>query len=738
MSKNIFFILFISLFLSSCSPIRKGETMVTPLQKPPATIEKYHEIALKYPEKIHARYNQLTPQERVFIYYLYRASLPGNHIAAEQRHRDATTLRDIFHFIIKNKEKILTAQRVNHFDAALFIEQAEQYLVYLWANHSQYFAKENVNEKRTPQKLHLALITQENLTAILTLLDYPEAHKTVATIARSLFDASYEPTLTITNNIQNSAINFYEHGFTDEDYETVSETERTKINNYFFIKQENGKRVIQTVAASTSGHHSQALQISSFWLEKAIAHAQNYPKMFDPHLVKSLKLLLEFFKTGDEQKFKEHSIEWVQSSSRIDYCLGFIETYQDPKGIRGTFQGEATIKQVDLASLKPLLSKLEQNLPLAPAFKRTNLNGSTCPAMNASINAKIFGTGDLGPLCITAAYCLPNYDDIRAHYGSKQIIYPSAPSLAVLLNPTGYQKLFFTQDRAAWFAQHDPQCSLVDDLADLRCILHESIGHGSGRTSIHTFKPGDPLKINGTTYKIGQTIPVTNENSAELLGGYESTIEELRAEIIAFYSTITALEDLIKHGFFKKWTTLLSPQELCEWNIFFMAMEGFKRMLSQPDQAQEMTGDHARADWTITTYLHEHHCFDIVQETVAFDDKKYTVFSIKNIALDTTIETAKKLMQLTQQIKSTADGQGAKHLIQTYGVPIKNPAYVQTIKENYQALVGDLKVCGHLSPIFTPVTDPKTGDLLDIQARWPKNIFELIDHTWDLEMSKDV
>lgn len=729
MKKIIFASLLIASTFIGCHYKHKEQAMISPLSPAPQTMERFQEIAVQYNEKLPDLYNNITPAERILLYYLYRASLPGNRILADQLHKDANTIIDLFYTIITNKEQLLAKSLP--IDMPEFIKQATCYFVYVYTNHCQYFEKEHFNNKRTPERLNLDLLTQQNLLLVLDELHYPHAQQTVDALEKSIFDQQYQPTGTVPDSIEQSAVNFYDHNFTTQDYQAMPPQEQNKLNNYFFISDINGQRTPQAQAYSASGRCSKELTVSCYWLTKAHEHAKQHPQYFDQHLVNSLQLLRDYFQTGDEELFKKHCVDWLKSSSRISYTLGFIETYKDPKGVRGSFEGDATIKSIDLSKLNSMLPKIEQQLPLPEAFKRTNI--TTLP--NASIACKVFGTGDLGPLRITSAYCLPNYSEIRATHGSKQIIYPSYKALALLINPAGYRTLFFAEPYAQWLGKNDPDCSLIDDLWDVHVILHETIGHGSGKLASHTFIEGDPLTIEGKTYQVGNSIPVTSNNINEFLAGYESSLEELRAEIIALHVMLTSMDKLLEAGFLKKWTKLLSRQDLLEWSIYMMMFDAIKRLLTQDDAAQDVSGAHAQADWTIYGYLLEHECFTAVEQPMQFNGSTKTVIGITNINIQKTTASVAQLMQEVQRIKSTGDGQAVKQLIDRYCKPIHTPHYIKILKENLQTLVGDLKVSAMLSPLYTPIKDATTGTIVDIQATWPKNILEQASYEREKELS---
>jgi len=682
----------------------------------PKTVEQYNEIAIKYNETVPELYNSLSPEERVFIYYIFRASLPGNYIAADQMHRYSNEIREIFETIYNNKEKLASLDSI---DYKQFIKDVKTFLVYLWTNHGQYFMREHSDEKRTPDRLGLKTLTQENVTYALNHLDYNNAEETLHRLAPVLFDRTIEATCTVPDSINQSACNIYSHDFTDDDYETIPADMRNKINAYFYIDQTDGKHTPSMASYSANEKYGKELQVSFFWLQKAYEHAQKHPQYFDKHLTKSLDYMLQFLDTGDEELFKKHSIEWLKSSSRVDYNFGFIEVYDDPKARRGSFQADITIKSIDINKLNTRLPSVEKELPFPKEFQREAITSMP----NASINAKLFGAGHLGPMFVTAAYCLPNYEEIRSEHGSKQIIYPSSKGLGSTLNPELSRNLFNLKKEAAWLKENDPDNKLSRDLWDAHCILHETIGHGSGRLATHTFQANEPLTIGDKTYTIGDTIKVTSDNISQFLSGYMNTIEEMRAEILALYVSINNLDTLVECDLLKDWYDKLGEEELTKHLIIHMATTGLNRILQQSDNATEITGAHAQANCTITNYLVDSGALEIAQETFKVENKEHTVLGIRILDLDLAKEKITELARLVQHIKSTGDGIAAHTLVEAYGRPLKHPEYLVWLKENQKAVVGDLKCSAVVHPQLIPVAD-NNGALLDVKATWPKDIFE--------------
>ncbi len=708
---------------------------VQSMQKTPDTIERFKEMAIQFTQGLPELWNTLSPEERVFIYYMYRAGLPGNRILADQNHRAAVKLIELCEFIIENSDTLKTSKPKFNVDA--FLNDIEIYLIYLWTNHGQYFAWEHINQKRTPERIGLSTLTRQNFLDALIRSGYKNVIQTVSPLLPSMFDADVEPTLCMPGSINKSAVNIYAPNFTDKDYDQLPEKERTGINSYFYIGTKEiaaaqYKSVPEIEKYKLGGKYSEELDVAVYWLNKAHEHAEKYPQYFDKHLVKGLDYLIQFFKTGDEELFKEHSIEWAQQqkNGNVDYTLGFIETYDDPKANVGSFQMDVTIKAVDMKKLNAVLPDLEKQLPFPKEYQREDI--SKLP--NASVNTIAFSSGHLGPIVQTAAYCLPNYPELRSKYGSKQIMYKLGKKIGEILHPDAYRRLFNLKEKAAWLKKHDPEGKLAQDLWMVHCILHETLGHGSGRLDVHTFKEGDNLTIGDKTYKVGDTIEVTSENLSELLDGQRSALEELRAEIIALYTSIAEFDALNKAGLYKDWPDKIGKEKLIEESILDMMNTLIRRLYRQDPTKKEISGAHALANSTITHYILANGGASLEREQVELDGKKFTVIGYKIIDLEKVLASISALMIKVQELKSTGDGQEAKKLIDAYGRYVHNVNDIKIVQENTNFVNQGLKATARVYPRYIPVE--KDGKIVDIKTSWPSGIVEQWQEFKHLQVSK--
>ncbi len=720
--------------LLAVNSARDAHSMDARLQAPPSGVECFHEIATQYNTQLPDLWNSLTPEERIFAYYMTRASIPGNRIMADQKHRHAVEIIDHFHTILDKKEQV-KERCGDDMDVDQFMRDAELYSVYLFAHHGHYFLKEFADHKRTPSRLNLKTLTPENISKALQAVGVPEASAVVNRLHASMFDAQHEPTLVVDGSIEQSAGNKYSPDFTQADFESMLPELKCALNAYFYIDQTDGKRVPKVQIHKVGGRYSDELDVAHHWLSKAYEHARKHPAHFDEHIPKSLAHMLVYLKSGDENDFKKFSIEWLKTNSRIDFNFGFIETLDDPLAYRGSFEADVTIKAVDMKKLNALLPALERQLPFPDAFKRQNLE-DTSAIPNASVNAKVFASGDAGPVKCTAAYCLPNYTEIRAAHGSKQIMYQQGKGLGELVNPELACNLFYIKEHKEWLAKHDSERQLARDIWDMHVVLHETLGHGSGRSTQHTFVEGDPLTIGGVTYAVGDVIDVTSDNRTEFFGKYDGAFEELRAEILALYTSMYNFDALAAGGLYKDWPAKLSKETLQEWCILEMGYLALRRLLVQPDDATEIAQAHARADTAIFNYLLDHGGLELVEEQYDVNGVPHTVVGVRVTDLAKAMAAVKDMACEVQRCTSTADGLGVEKIMKTYGVCVRHPEYIKILKANRKAAQGDLIEVAEIFPRLTPIKDADNV-VVDVAAEWPHSFLEQQLELHKLAFSKE-
>ena len=265
------------------------------------------------------------------------------------------------------------------------------------------------------------------------------------------------------------------------------------------------------------GDHNKEFEHVSLALKKAIPLAANETQK------KMLSYYSRSFESGDMDLHKKSQIEWVKDiNPYIESNIGFIETYRDPSGVRGEWEGlVAMVNQDRTAKFAELVKRAGEFLPLLPWDGVYEKDKFTPPDFTSLEVMTFAGSG------IPAGINIPNYDDVRLNYGFKNVSLGNVLSA----NPKKPRKeevvTFISSDLGKLFKKWR------DDAFEVQVGLHELLGHGSGKLLQET-APGEfnfeqtELPSNTTYYKPGQTW-------GSVFGSTSGSFEECRAELVALY-----------------------------------------------------------------------------------------------------------------------------------------------------------------------------------------------------------
>lgn len=230
------------------------------------------------------------------------------------------------------------------------------------------------------------------------------------------------------------------------------------------------------------------------------------------------------FTIGSIEAHKESQKLWVQDQGPIvESNMGFVETYRDPHGVRGEWEGfVAVVNQEQTKKFGELVRRAEEfivRLPWGVDFEKDTFLKPDF----TSLEVLSFAGGG-----IPAGINIPNYDDIRQNIGFKNV------SLANVLNAKS------PSERITFL--HADDLTLYDTLRgqafEVQVGVHELLGHGTGKllqeTSPGTYNfdhanpPISPVtgKPISTWYKPGETW-------GGVFGGIAASYEECRAECVA-------------------------------------------------------------------------------------------------------------------------------------------------------------------------------------------------------------
>ncbi len=538
-----------------------------------------------------------------YAYHLCRAAVAGRDIIFDQTIPKGLEIRQLLDSLIL-REDIEPALK----------DKIRRYTIKFWSANGNYDPE--TSRKFVPEftfdEMMIALhgSRQENESQLMHQETFFKLY---------IFDPDFLPVLVNKNPskgdaVTESAVNFYDRGITRTQVE--AQKPRYPLNGRYALA---GGQIVEEVYRAGApdvapGRMADRLENVVTELESALTYA---PDASRP----ALEALIEYFRTGEPEAFDRHCRLWVQdNSSPVDYIIGFIEVYQDPLGMRGSFEGGVFITDsAETAMMKTLATNaawFEERMPWEERFKKKDF---TLPSAKAV--KMLMGIGGEGPHS-PSGINLPNDQRLRETVGTKNFM---------LTNVMGSG----AKDRAnQLFAEFIPtemerQIALegLDSRRSAMVALHEVVGHGSGKADASL--AGDPL---------------------DQLKEFASTLEEARADLVAWW--FVGDPRLVELGVHSTEVTKKSA---------YTAMLAYTlidlRDVPEGDQYEE---DHARAGHLINNF--------IIAKGGArielIDGKHYC----RLVDEELTHKAVGELLAEIQRIKATGDYPAAKKLVETYGI----------------------------------------------------------------------
>ncbi len=638
--------------ITSCS---SGGAKDAPAADFDYTVDRFADIeVLRY--KVPG-FEDLTPSQRLYIYYLTEAAIAGRDILWDQNGKYNLAIRDLVENVYTNYSG--DRDDSNFKALELYLKQIEfGNGIHHHYSTDKFIPKFDREWFAAQAAAHPSAPSAEEMDTLLPVIFDPSV------MTKRVNQAEGQ------DLILTSANNLYGGGVTQAEVENYynalkDTTDLTPVSwglNARVVK-ENGKVVEQVYKAD--GLYGPAISRIIENLEKAAEYAENDSQKA------IIAKLVEFYRTGDLKKFDEYSIAWTEdTASRIDFINGFIESYGDPLGMTGAWESIVNFKNEEASERTHTIASnakwFEANSPVDPRFRKDDVKGVSAKVITAAILA-----GDAYP-ATPIGINLPNANWIRAAHGSKSVTIENiTEAYDQASHGNGFNEEFVIDEATG---------KLLDDYLfitdNLHTDLHECLGHASGR-----LLPGvdpDALKAHG------------------------STLEETRADLFALY--YLADPKLLELG-------LLDNPEAYKAEYYKYLLNGLMTQLVRIEPGKDVEEAHMRNRQLISKWVLEKGAPDNVVELVKRDGKTF----VKINDYEKLRALFAQLLGEIQRIKSEGDYAAGAALVENYAVKV-DPELHKEVLDRYSHLdIAPYR--GFVNPVYTPVKD-KDGNITDVTVSY--------------------
>lgn len=608
-------------------------------------------------------FEQLSLSQKILVYYLSKATLYGRDITFDQFGRYNLRIR-------KMLETVYTDLTVAH-DTPDFAA-LEEYLKRVWFSSGIYHHYGCEKFKPAFSEAYLRRVLHQVDERRLPLRSGETVDQLCDELMPVIFDGQLLPKRVNQADgedlVQTSACHFYD-GVTQQEAESFyarmkeADADNSEPPSYglnsTLVKRDG---VVSEEVWSASGRYANAIRHIIYWLEKAAEVAEN------EHQRRVIRLLTDYYRTGDLRLFNDYCIEWVsEHEGRIDFVNGFIEVYGDPLGMKGSWEGIVEYKDLEATKRTQLISSnaqwFEDHSPVDPRFRKAKVKGVVANAICAAMLG-----GDEYP-STAIGINLPNADWIRAQHGSKSITISNITD--------AYNKAAHGSGFKEEFVIDEATLSLIERYGDvcdiLHTDLHECLGHGSG-----------------------QLLPGTDSDA---LKAYGNTIEEARADLFGLY--YIADQKLIELG-------LVPDGEAYKAQYYSYMMNGLMTQLIRIQPGHQIEEAHMRNRALIAHWCHEQG--DVIQ-MVRREGKTYV--QIRDY--EALRQLIARLLAEIQRIKSEGDYEAARQLVERYAVRIDPTVHAEVLERYKRLNLAPYK--GFINPQMLPVYDDR-HEICDIQLNY--------------------
>lgn len=578
-------------------------------------------------------FDELTLQQKQLIYYLGEAALCGRDIHWDQNFKYNLKIRKTLEAIIESYSGDRSSDQFGE-----FITYAKR-IFFANGIHHHYS-----NDKFIPGftvDYFAELVTDSDISLLPAAAGGADA--LIAELTPILFDPGlYARKIELkagADVVAESAVNLYE-GVTQEEVEKFysdltdqDDPRPVSLGLNSKVVKADGK--VTEVTYRSGGMYGEAIDMIIYWLEKAGEVAETDVQR------REIALLVEYYRTGSLKKWDDYNVVWAGDNEPVvDYVNGFIEVYNDPMGMKGSWESVVNYKDIEATKRTVIISNnaqwFEDNSPIDPVYRKEEVKG---------VEGKVINVAMLGGDCYPTSPIginLPNADWIRKDIGSKSV------TLGNITNASDKASLGsgFLDEFAASAGEIERVRNFGNIAGNIHTDFHEILGHGSGKLREGT----DP----------------------NALKNYSSALEEARADLFALYYMPDP--KVVELG-------LLPSKEAAMAEYDSYMRNGLMTQLVRIQPGKNIEQAHMRCRATISHWVYEAGKPGNVVEMFTSEGKSY----VRINDYDRLRELFGQLLKEVQRIKSEGDFEAGKLLIEKNGIQV-DPVLHTELLERYAKL----------------------------------------------------
>ena len=605
-------------------------------------------------------FDQLSLNQKLMVYYLSQAAQAGRDIIWDQNGRYNLQIRPLLEAIYTNFKGDKNSKDYKAF---------EQYLKQVWFGNGIYHHYSN--DKFVPGFSQDFFVAQVKALPASQLPLKPG--QTLDAMLAELTPVIFDPTVLAKKVNQDgsqdvvatSAGNLYE-GVTQAEVEDFynrlkDPNDQTPVSYGLNAKVVKKDGKVTEEVYKVNGLYGPAIAQIIYWLDNAKGVAENDAQK------EYITSLIDYYITGDLRTFDQYSIQWAKDTkSKVDFVNGFIESYNDPLGMTGSWESYVNFRNDKATDRTAKISNaaqwFEDHSPVNPEFRKPNVKGVSAKVITAAMLG-----GDAYP-ATAIGINLPNANWIRAQHGSKSVTIENiTEAYDMASHGNGFNEEFVIDK---------PTRELMDKylyITDmLHTDLHECLGHASGR-----LMPGvdqDALKENG------------------------SALEEARADLFALY--YLADPKLLELG-------VIDNPDAYKAEYYKYMLNGLMTQLNRIEPGKNIEEAHMRNRQLIAAYILDKGKKDKVVELVKKNGKTYVKINDYKKMRGLIAE----LLATIQNIKSTGDYAAGNALIQKYAVKVDPKLHKEVLERISKLNIPPYR--GFVNPVYHLVYD-NNGNITDV------------------------